>query len=289
MAALNGYDIASYQSGINIAAVPGDFVIVKATQGISYLNPDFKRSVIATQAAGKLLGMYHYAGGGGAEAEAEHFLYAVRNYLKDGILVLDWESQSNVNFGNVDYAKRWLDHVRSKTGITPFIYMSKSVCRAYNWTSVAPVYPLWAAQYKNYKETYYQQAPWTDKWSWGAWASPLIYQYTSSGKLPGYNGRLDLDIAYMSPQDWTFYAKGGEPQPAIDVRKFKTTRLGDTGAFVLLLQNALTVRGYPTPLTSVFDANTKYNLMRFQIDMGFDMGSEVDGVCGPQSWGALFS
>lgn len=285
MAALNGYDIASYQTGINIAAVPGDFVIVKATQGVTYVNPDFKRAVTATQSAGKLLGMYHYAGGGGAEAEAEHFLHTIRDYLKDGILVLDWERDSNVNFGNVDYAKRWLDLVRAKTGVTPFIYMSKSVCRSMNWTSVAPVYPLWAAQYKNYKETPYQSSPWTDKYSWGAWASPLIYQYTSSGKLPGYNGRLDLDIAYISPHDWTYYATGGIPQPDINVSKFRTVRLGDEGAFVLLLQNALTVRGYDTPLTSKFDADTKYNLLRFQIDKGL----EVDGVCGRQSWGALFS
>lgn len=31
--ALKGIDISSWQSGLNIAAVPADFVIIKATQG----------------------------------------------------------------------------------------------------------------------------------------------------------------------------------------------------------------------------------------------------------------
>ena len=36
---MNGFDIASYQSGLNIGSVPCDFVIIKATQGTKYVNP----------------------------------------------------------------------------------------------------------------------------------------------------------------------------------------------------------------------------------------------------------
>ena len=39
MANSNGIDVSSYQSGINIKAIAGDFVIVKATQGVNYTNP----------------------------------------------------------------------------------------------------------------------------------------------------------------------------------------------------------------------------------------------------------
>lgn len=68
---LNGIDVASYQAGLEPAKVPCDFVIVKATQGTSYTNPDFSRMARETVAANKLLGIYHYAGGGDARAEAD--------------------------------------------------------------------------------------------------------------------------------------------------------------------------------------------------------------------------
>lgn len=41
--------------------------------------------------------------------------------------------------------------MRDKTGVTPGIYTSKSVCFAYDWSSVAKAYPLWVAQYPNYE------------------------------------------------------------------------------------------------------------------------------------------
>ena len=42
--AMNGIDISSYQSGINLTVVPCDFVITKATEGTGYVNPDYERA-----------------------------------------------------------------------------------------------------------------------------------------------------------------------------------------------------------------------------------------------------
>lgn len=205
--ALNGIDISSWQAGIDTAKVPCDFVIIKATQGISYVNPDCDRAYQQAKALGKLLGVYHYASGGGAAAEAEYFLKNIEGYLKEAILVLDWEEQENAAWSQgVTYAKAFLDYIKSKTGIAPLIYMSKSVCRQYNWANVATEYGLWAAQYPNDNLTGYQSNPWTDGAGWGAWGSPAIYQYTSSGSLSGWNGKLDLNIAYMDHAAWKQYA-----------------------------------------------------------------------------------
>ena len=68
---MNGIDISKWQKGINLAAVPCDFVIVKATQGVNYTSPEFKNQISQAQALDKLIGVYHYAGGGGAISEAE--------------------------------------------------------------------------------------------------------------------------------------------------------------------------------------------------------------------------
>ncbi len=91
--------------------------------------------------------------------------------------------------------------MREKTGVKPGIYTSKSVLFSYDWTSVAKAYPLWVAQYPNYEETGFKSEPWTDDWDFGAWDSPLIFQYASTGRIPGYAGHLDLDLFYGTKAD----------------------------------------------------------------------------------------
>ena len=65
--ALNGIDISNWQSGINLAVVPCDFVVIKATEGTGYVNPDYERAYRQAKTAGKCLGIYHYASGGNRE------------------------------------------------------------------------------------------------------------------------------------------------------------------------------------------------------------------------------
>ena len=62
---------------------------------------------------------------------------------------LDWEADALSLAPS--WAKKWLDRMKAKTGVTPGIYTSKSVCFAYDWSSVAKTYPLWVAQYPNYE------------------------------------------------------------------------------------------------------------------------------------------
>lgn len=69
---MNGVDIASYQAGMDCTKIEADFVIVKATQGTGYTNPYFSKHYAQAVAAGKLVGAYHYASGGDANAEADY-------------------------------------------------------------------------------------------------------------------------------------------------------------------------------------------------------------------------
>ena len=202
---LNGIDISSWQDDLVIGNMATcDFVIVKATGGAGYKNECFERHANDTLAAGKLLGCYHYARDrgyeGSAEAEADHFIDAFRPYVGKAIPFLDWEADA-LDLGP-SWAKRWLDRVREKTGVTPGIYTSKSVLFSYDWSSVAKAYPLWVAQYPNYEDTGFVSEPWTDGWDFGAWDSPLIFQYTGTGRIPGYGGHLDLDLFYGTRDDW---------------------------------------------------------------------------------------
>ena len=209
---LNGVDIASYQSGINPAKLTTtDFVIVKFTQGTTYLNPYADRQYSVAKAAGKLLGAYHYAEGKNAKSEAQYFVKCLGNRVKECVLALDWEGNQNSVFGtgkDVAWCKEFLDEVYRLTGVRPLIYMSKSVCRKYNWSSVAKDYPLWCAQYKSNSTTDYQSSPWTDNNGFGAWERDTIRQYSSHGRIAGYDANIDLDLAYMSAEEWRTMAGG---------------------------------------------------------------------------------
>ncbi len=215
---MNGIDVASYQTGIDLSVVPCDFVIIKATEGNYYTNPDFARAYDQAIAQGKKVGIYHYANGiVSAETEAAYFLDTVGDRVGEAILVLDWEQGGNNAFGNPAYAKTWLDYVFQKTGVRAIIYMSKSVCYGYDWSAVAPNHGLWVAQYADNNPTGYQTNPWTDANGYGAWSAPAIFQYSSTGRLAGWNGNLDLNIAYMDGTAWDKYAQGENykaPEPA---------------------------------------------------------------------------
>lgn len=294
--ALNGIDIASYQTGIDLTRVPCDFVIVKATQGTRYVNPDFHRAMQQAIGAGKLVGAYHYASKGGAEAEARHFLDTVKPYIGKAILVFDWEEGDNANFPSEQYAKRFLDFVRSEVGVTCFLYAGKYNVQAYHWASLANAgSPLWMAQYKNYTPTGYQAEPWTDRKGYGAWSGALIFQYTSMGVLSGWGGRLDLNIAYMTATEWRLWASDQSSDAKIpkkplagsvriDTSKYPVTRYGHRNEWVRLLQNALTILGFPAQPDGIFLGETSRQVRAFQASRSL----QVDGVVGPQTWAALF-
>lgn len=216
---MNGIDVSGWQAGINLAAVLCDFVIIKSTQGTSYVNKDCDRAYRQAKAAGKLLGVYHYFSGGDPYAEAEFFVKNVKGYVGEAILVLDWEGEQNAKFSQGPVvAKPFLDKVKELTGVRPLIYMSKSVCRTHDWSAVASEYALWVAQYADNNTTGYKSNPWTDNKGYGAWSGPAIFQYSSHGRLTGYSGNLDINIAYMDAAAWKAYAKGSgatpEPAPA---------------------------------------------------------------------------
>jgi len=210
--ALNGIDIASYQSGIVPAKLTTtDFVIVKFTQGIDYLNPYADRQYSQSKAAGKLLGAYHYSEGRDAKAEAQYFVRSLGNRVGECILALDWEGNQNAKFGtgqDVAWCLAWFNEVYRQTGVRPLLYMSKSVCRKYNWSPVAGEYPLWCAQYGSNAGTDYQSNPWTDSSGFGAWKSDTIRQYSSKGRITGYSANLDIDKAYLTAEQWRAMAKG---------------------------------------------------------------------------------
>ena len=186
----HGIDISSYQSGLNVAGLWADFVIVKATEDDDYVNPYMVSQANSTLKASKRLGFYHFARPGDAAEQARYFVSAVGSFRGKATLWLDWEA--NAVPQGPGWAKTFLDTVRSLTGSTPGIYMNGSALNGYDWSAVASQYPLWYAggpDYSDYGSSYSDPAVPNVSY----WGQPLIHQYTEDGRLPGYNGTLDLN------------------------------------------------------------------------------------------------
>lgn len=229
---LNGLDLASYQAGLHAGTIAGDFNIVKATEGVSYVNPSCNIHVTQTLAAGKRLGLYHFANyGTNAVTEADYFLANIKNYIGKGILVLDYEADAVKN--GVNWAKQWLDRVYAKTGVRPLIYLGLADENAYDWSPIVKAnYGLWIAQYNNYNAIDgYQPRKIYGKIK--HWSTAAIFQYTSSGRLPGWGNALDFNVFYGNKTAWDAYAKPDKvttPKPAPNPatpKRFKDS-LGDT-------------------------------------------------------------
>ena len=286
---MNGIDISHHQRVIDLSVVPADFVICKASQGKTYVDDKFTTYMQQLEKLGKLAGAYHYANGSGVEAEADHFVDVVRPYLGKIILAIDWENNKDPKTGKNDnpkfvagdykYCEQLLVAVEKKTGITPFLYMSKSVARQFKW-EVGRRFPFWCAQYKKTPPTTYVSNPWTDSKGWGAWNGCEIFQYSSKGRLIGYNDDLDLDLAYITAEQWLLYAKGNY-KPVLNTRP--VLKKGDINEYVLAWQYYLNLLGYNLVPDGIFGIKTEDAVKDYQKKRGL----KPDGIIGKMTWDSV--
>lgn len=212
---MNIIDISSWQHGIDLATVfahnPIDGVVVKATQGLSYVNPDFAPWVKWLNDNGKPFGFYHYLDGGNAEAEAEHFYRTVKPYIGKGIPVADYEGEALAS--GTAWLRRFLTRFRELSGVRCMIYCSLSVVQGQNFSALTD-HPLWIAQYADMATVNgFLDHPW-QKGSVAPFNGYSMHQYTSCGRLNGYKGNLDFDKFYGSYALWLEMARGEtDPSP----------------------------------------------------------------------------
>lgn len=219
--AMQGIDISGWQAGIDLSKVPCDFVIVKATQGVTFVSDSCDTQIQQAISLGKPFGFYHYVDGSGAQEEADFFVDHCSGYFGHGIPCIDWESAQNDAWGNTDYLRQLVQRVIDRTGVKPLIYASEG---SFPWdVAQALDCGAWVAQYADDAETGYQDAPWNEETY-----SCAIRQYSSHGRLDGYSGDLDLDKAYMDADGWAKYVGSASvPAPAPAPARKSNEQLAD--------------------------------------------------------------
>ena len=85
--------------------------------------------------------------------------------------------------------------------------MSESVVNSFDWSSVANSnYGLWVAKYRDNNPDYnYDMSNTGNKPSVKYWLFYALWQWTSCGRLDGYNGNLDCNEFYGDKTAWDKY------------------------------------------------------------------------------------
>lgn len=203
-------DISANNANYNSFIKDNDAVIIKISEGLSYINPLANAQYQAVKQSGKKIGFYHFIVGGlDARKQAEYFYNNASNYLNESgaILILDWERPSNYPGLTGNEPKAFLDRLYELTGKRGLLYMSTSdfISSNYDWSDIKNDYGLWIAGYPTNNGAPYTQ----DLQNW-ANNSQL---YFANKKYDGYTVAMwqydsvpyDRSIFYGDANAWDRY------------------------------------------------------------------------------------
>ena len=206
--ALKGIDISNWQAGINLAAIAPsvDFVIVKATEGIGFVDKQCDKFFQEAKRLGKKLGFYHFARTNNAVAEADFFYRNTKNYFGHAIPILDWEVDDSVAWVN-----EFVNRIHELSCVWCWVYANPW---RFNQGTVNLNCGRWIAGYP-YAITdvaYGIKNPMPNSYK-PKNGLVCAWQFTSSCRIAGYNGTLDANVFYGDEAAWDAYC-GIEHAPA---------------------------------------------------------------------------
>lgn len=286
---LRGIDVSSndgwpFNANTERAFRESDFVIVKATQGITYVNPYKIVAAKRVLDSGKLLGFYHYAGGNSPREEAEFFWSKISEHMP-ALMALDWEDYQNRSWGDTSWCRKFADRFHELSGIWPAIYIQSSELRQAE--NCADDCALWVADYPDDRNSWIFPSWDVSTGKWDRWT---LWQYTSSG------GKTDREFFDGDSPAWNAIAGGAQPEPDDDGKddgrmerewwRPIVVASGERGELVGLVQRTLNDRGFDCGTADgIFGKNTEAAVMSFQREHGLD----DDGIVGPDTAHELFA
>lgn len=214
-----GIDVSKWQrpggAPINwqrVAQSGETFAFIKATDGLEGDSAYFVEDSAAAAAAGLIIGSYHKAHPDKDPITQADAYVAMLNKQPAGAAtlppVLDLELDAGMSPTELErWAERFLKRVEVKTGVTPMVY-------TYRWfwqvkmgnTDALTAYPLWLAAYQDQPPT---DVP-------GGWSEPLFWQRSSTGRVPGIAGPVDLNTFNGTAAELRELTRGTVPESATE-------------------------------------------------------------------------
>jgi len=162
---------------------PVSFILIKATEGASFKDPDFKDNWRESGKTSLRRGAYHFfRSSKDGEAQAWNFISTVGDMrLKDLPPVLDIET---IHLGCSDEllnqrALKWLQTVERHYGKKPVVYASSSFIKDHLSKEIYGNYPIWVAHYGKPRPSH-------EEWIW--------WQFTDRAVVKGVSGTVDLSV-----------------------------------------------------------------------------------------------
>lgn len=265
---MRGIDISNHQVGLQPSALDLDFCIAKATEGIRFIDPycdDFIQNCIKNNI---LWGFYHFARENNPEDEAQFFYENCINYFKNGIPILDYETE---NYDNVEWCERFINKLHELSGVWCLLYISASRCKQYDGSWIPEKCGLWVAGYPEYYTRWISQ---DIPYDISPWKFAAIWQFTDCLIIPGFWEKLDGDIAYMDKEAWMKYA-----QSTANPKKEKNYKKSDKTIDDLVLETLLGEYGDGEDRKRLL--GDKYNEVQNHINKYYHIAYEViDGKWG---------
>jgi lysozyme len=195
---VEGIDVSHHQGTINwqrVAAAGKRFAFVRASAGTLTSDTTYAANLAGARAAGFAVGSYHFANPdtatGDAANEAAWFLDNASIASGDLLPVLDLEVSNGLGPAALTaWAQTWLSEVSAATGVRPIIYTnpnfwSTSMTNT-DWFARNGYTVLWTAHWTKASQPIVPAGNWGGH-GWSFW------QYSSTGKVPGIKGAVDLD------------------------------------------------------------------------------------------------
>lgn len=188
---LKGIDISHWNKSDTIEKYlhNTDFVIMKVTEGKTWVDPAWQLHDQKCNFYGMLKGYYHFARpdlGNSATEEAANFAHQVSD-KGNAVYALDIEGAA-LHVKNIDdWALKWLETIKTITKRKPLLYTSQS--ELWRFPKIAANnYGLWAARYNIFLGK-------VKPWKFAA-----MWQYSSNP--------IDKNYFYGTEQQFLKYAKG---------------------------------------------------------------------------------
>jgi len=201
---IKGFDASHYQGIIDFPktkAAGYEFVFIKATQGTTYVDPQFETYFKDAQAAGLEVGAYHFgtfATVDQAKTEAAFFISHLQGKKLTYPAVLDMEQNKGGDNPQqlTDACIAFLE-VLEAAGYFAMIYSGKSFFENQLQPDRLTPYADWIARYG----------------SSVLGRTAGIWQFSDSGHIDGISGNVDLDVAYEDFAADIQGMSGPPPQP----------------------------------------------------------------------------
>lgn len=196
----NGIDISNHNGKVNWSKVVEtiDFVMIRAGYGRNNIDARLVNNVKGCQSYSIDFGFYWFSYAldtADAKNEADYVCNLADKYHPTYPIAYDWEYDSDeyakkcgVTISNQkreEFAKTFLNRVKER-GYTPILYTNIDyLSKGFN--NLTTSYDIWLAQWGVNKPT----------------RSCKIWQKTSSGKVNGISGSVDLNVGYKNYADKT--------------------------------------------------------------------------------------